>query len=68
MLKLIVIIPAFNEESTIREVLNRMPDLSTDGVKLTPVVIDDGSADRTAEIARECGAVVIKPWNQPGCG
>lgn len=68
MLKLIVIIPAFNEESTIREVLNRMPDLSTDGVKLTPVVIDDGSADRTAEIARECGAVVINHGTNQGVG
>lgn len=68
MLKLIVIIPAYNEESTIREVLLRMPDLSREAVNLIPVVIDDGSADRTAEIARDCGAVVISHGTNQGVG
>jgi glycosyltransferase involved in cell wall biosynthesis len=68
MLKLIVIIPAYNEESTIREVLLRMPDLSGEGVKLIPVVIDDGSTDRTAEIARKCGAKVISHGTNQGVG
>ena len=68
MLKLVVIIPAYNEDSTIREVLNRMPNLSKEGFKLTPVVIDDGSTDRTAEIARECGAFVISHGTNQGVG
>ena len=68
MLKLIVIIPAYNEEPTIREVLQRMPDLRKSNVHLTPVVIDDGSSDRTAQIARECGAVVISHGTNQGVG
>jgi len=68
MLKLVVIIPAYNEEHTIREVLLRMPDLKYIGVDLTPVVIDDGSVDRTAEIALECGAVVISHGTNQGVG
>jgi glycosyltransferase involved in cell wall biosynthesis len=68
MLKLIVVIPAYNEEATIREVLERMPDLRKSNVHLTPVVIDDGSSDRTAQIARSCGAVVISHGTNQGVG
>jgi cellulose synthase/poly-beta-1,6-N-acetylglucosamine synthase-like glycosyltransferase len=52
-----VLIPAFNEETvivrTIRSVLN------SDYKNLHIVVIDDGSADRTAEVAREAYAAEI---------
>ncbi len=68
MLKLIVIIPAYNEELTIREILSRMPNLTKEGVKLIPVVIDDGSTDRTAEFARGSGAVVISHGTNQGVG
>ncbi len=68
MVKLVVIIPAYNEEHTIREVLLRMPDLRNFGVDLTPVVIDDGSSDRTAEVARECGAELICHGTNQGVG
>ena len=68
MLKLIVIIPAYNEELTIREILSRMPNLTKEGVKLIPVVIDDGSTDRTAEFARDVGAVVISHGTNQGVG
>ena len=67
-MKLIVIIPAYNEEATIREVIGRMPDLGAKGVQLTPVVIDDGSRDHTAEYARAAGAVVISHGTNMGLG
>ena len=65
-MKLIVIVPAFNEEKTIAEIIKRMPRIQ--GVDLTPVVIDDGSSDRTAALARESGAVVLSHGTNQGVG
>lgn len=42
------LIPAYNEEATIGEVLERIGAL---GLDAQLVVVDDGSRDRTAEIA-----------------
>jgi glycosyltransferase involved in cell wall biosynthesis len=42
-----VVVPCYNEETQIGKVLETMPDL-VDCV----IVVDDGSADRTAEVAR----------------
>lgn len=67
-MNLYVIIPAYNEQLTIREVLQQMPDLTSLGVSLTAVVIDDGSQDQTAELAREAGAVVISHESNLGVG
>ena len=65
-MKLIVIIPAYNEEKTIAEVVRRMPKIM--GVDLIPVVIDDGSVDRTAQLAREAGAQLILHGTNKGLG
>ena len=54
------LIPAFNEEATIGEVLDRIAML---GLDAQVVVVDDGSSDRTAEIAEEHGATVIRQAN-----
>lgn len=63
-MKLAIFIPAYNEESTIGPVLAAIKNL--DFKKKLPritdwqvFVIDDGSTDRTAEIARNTGATVI---------
>ena len=48
-----VILPALNEAAAIRWVLQRMPD------GYHPIVVDNGSTDGTADIAREMGATVI---------
>lgn len=50
-----VVIPAHNEEDSIALVLNAIPQEFTSSV----VVVDNNSTDRTAEIAREKGAVVL---------
>jgi len=44
----IAVIPAYNEEKTIREVITRCKE-----VDVYPFVVDDGSADHTYEIARD---------------
>jgi len=54
------LIPAYNEEATIGEVLARIGAL---GLDAQVVVVDDGSSDRTAEIATEHGATVIRQAN-----
>ena len=55
--KLLVIIPAHNEAESISDVL---ADLRTQVPRADAVVIDDGSEDSTGEIARDCGAIVLR--------
>ena len=56
IVKLIVQIPALNEEETLAVAIAAIPR-KIDGVSAVEVmVIDDGSTDRTVEIAREAGA------------
>lgn len=52
--RVIVVMPAYNEESRISKALIDMP-----AVVDLPLVVDDGSTDRTAEMARAHGATVI---------
>lgn len=69
MKKCVVIIPALNEEKTIARVLDAIPNkLFDDTVVLEKVVIDDGSEDSTAQIAKEHGAIVIKHGSPQGVG
>lgn len=54
-MKLIIQIPAYNEESTLPQTLRDLPR-SLPGVDAVEVlVVDDGSTDRTAQVARELG-------------
>ena len=50
-----VVIPCLNEEQGIEQVLRRMPAF-VDEV----IVVDNGSTDRTSEVARSFGAAVIR--------
>jgi len=52
--KPLVLIPALNEQATIREVVLEVMDHGFD-----VVVINDGSGDKTAEFARAAGATVL---------
>jgi dolichol-phosphate hexosyltransferase len=61
-LRIGVVIPCYNEESGIREVLERMPP-GVDEV----VVVDNNSTDRTAAVAAAMGARVV-PEKRPGYG
>lgn len=56
MAKLIVIIPAFNEEQNIADVVRSIPRQIPDLDRVAVLVYDDGSTDRTSDIARQAGA------------
>jgi len=64
--KLSVIIPVYNEEATIREIVNRVRALPVD---LEIIVVDDGSTDGTrgileSEIEGKLGQVIYQPLNR----
>ena len=62
-MKIIAVIPAYNEEKTIAEVLmNTRPFI--DWI----IVVNDGSSDRTKEIANAHGAVVVSHVINRGLG
>lgn len=55
MTKLIIQIPCYNEEETLGVTLSALPR-KVPGVDIVEwLVIDDGSRDRTVEVAKECG-------------
>ena len=47
MLKISIIIPAFNEESTIIELLKKVREVETEGFEKEIIVVDDCSSDDT---------------------
>ncbi|HLC96383.1 MAG TPA: glycosyltransferase family 2 protein [Candidatus Nanoarchaeia archaeon] len=54
---IIVTIPAYNEEKSIGRVITDIKQVMS-GKKYKILVVDDGSKDRTAQVARKLGAVV----------
>jgi len=61
--KIIVIIPAYNEEKTIVEVINKVKPL-VDEV----VIVDDGSSDQTVQLAEKQGVTVLQHLINRGQG
>ena len=55
-MKLFIQIPCLNEESTLPQTLADLPREIPGIESIVYLVIDDGSSDRTIEVARECGA------------
>lgn len=61
-MKLIIIIPAYNEEATIEKVVTNSLEYSD------VLVVDDGSSDQTGIISQQAGALVIKHDDNKGKG
>lgn len=54
-MKLVIQIPCFNEEQTLPETLRDIPREIPGVGRVELLIVDDGSGDRTVEIARELG-------------
>lgn len=66
MKKLVIQLPCFNEEATLGLTLSHLPRDVPGFDRVEWLVIDDGSQDRTVEVARKCGVdhIVRLPHNQ----
>ncbi len=58
--ELAIIIPAFNEEKTIEKIVRQVISYGV------PIVVNDGSKDKTALIANEAGALVVNHHENRG--
>ena len=64
----LVVIPCLNEENTIAGVIESIP-ANIEGIdNIDVLVMDDGSTDRTAELARAAGADVVSNDTNIGLG
>jgi glycosyltransferase involved in cell wall biosynthesis len=63
----VVVIPAFNEEEAIGAVLERIPREAC-GLAVDTLVIDDGSADKTADVSAAHGVYVAQLHENSGQG
>ena len=63
-----VVIPAKDEENTIGELLDRISTVEVPGYYLKAFVIDDGSTDHTARVARRKAATVVGHPENRGLG
>src|SRR3989344_8148116 len=64
MMKLIVIIPAYNEEKTIKEVIRSLKEKGYNDI----IVLDDGSKDSTYELASKEKVKVYRHMINRGLG
>lgn len=68
MLKLLVVLPAFNEEEHIEEVIRGIPKRIEGISAIDVVVIDDGSKDNTVNVSAAAGVPVIQNPRHLGLG
>ena len=68
MKKITILIPAYNEEATILDILKAVSAQSIDGIRLEVIVVDDGSKDRTVELLEANPELYTKLIKQPRNG
>ena len=62
-----VVIPVYNEERSIGSVISEINSICVDNID-SIIVVDDGSTDKTADVATAAGAIVIKHRINMGYG
>lgn len=67
-MRLIIQIPCLNEEKTLPLVLRDIPKTIQGISSIETVIIDDGSTDKTRDVAKKYGATVLKHNKNKGLG
>lgn len=67
-MKLLIGIPAFNEEKVIGKVLSSLPKKIRGIKKIDVLVVDDGSSDQTGEVAKKSHVIVLTHLLNRGLG
>jgi len=67
-MKLVIVIPAKNEEKTIGDVIKGIPREIFGITEKEVIVVDDGSVDKTVPVAKEVGARVVSHLENRGVG
>lgn len=62
-MKLSIIIPVYNEENAVKQIINKVKETSL-SIDKEIIVVDDGSTDKTAESLRKIGGVVLLKHNK----
>lgn len=62
--KIVVVLPAYNAERTLAATLADIPAGSVDEI----ILVDDGSSDRTVQVARDMGLTVVEHPENRGYG
>jgi len=63
-LKVVIVMPAYNAEKTLEKTLKDIPQGSFSEI----ILVDDGSSDRTVEVARNLGLQVVQHEKNKGYG
>ncbi|MEM3122427.1 MAG: glycosyltransferase family 2 protein [Candidatus Pacearchaeota archaeon] len=66
-MKIVITIPALNEENTLSRVLEEINDvMKNTSYRWQVLVVDDGSTDKTRDVAKKHGAIVISHKRNKG--
>ncbi|MBD3330204.1 glycosyltransferase [Candidatus Peregrinibacteria bacterium] len=67
-MKLLILIPAYNEEASLSKVLSSLPKNLESIDEINVLVVDDGSKDATSKIAKQHNTILIKHKKNEGLG
>ncbi|MBN2880930.1 glycosyltransferase family 2 protein [Candidatus Woesearchaeota archaeon] len=67
-MKLVIQIPCYNEEKTLPLVLSTLPKKILGVSKIEVQIVDDGSTDRTVEVAKKYGCHIVTYVGNKGLG
>ncbi|PSP50328.1 glycosyl transferase, partial [Halobacteriales archaeon QH_1_68_42] len=56
-----VVLPTLNEEEGVRWCIEQVKEVALEFGLVTEIIVSDSSTDRTPEIARDLGAIVVEP-------
>ena len=67
-MRILIVIPAFNEEQALGGLLDEVRATQLGDAEIDVVVIDDGSTDRTSQVTRDKNVRLLRLFNNLGIG